>query len=90
MNVDHSQYCHCVCTDIEVIMDAINDARAIHIQYLPREKPCIMCNTFDGTCDNCKWIKDCIVCGEAWPCDTIQALDYEDLLPELRMGENNG
>jgi hypothetical protein len=73
---DHSKHCHCVCTDLYDLQAAIETARAIHLQPEPRDK-CIMCGATDGSCDNCKWVKNCIVCNEEWPCDTFIALDYQ-------------
>ena len=72
---DHSNHCHCVCTDLFDLQAAIEEARAIHLKPEPRDK-CLMCGTTEGKCDNCKYIHDCIVCGEVWPCDTFIALDY--------------
>jgi hypothetical protein len=77
MTQEHSNYCHCVCTDLIDLQSAIEMARAIHIKHEPNDKPCLVCDTVDGSCDNCRWIKDCVVCAEAWPCDTFIALDYE-------------
>jgi len=76
MSHDHSKYCHCVCTDLIDLQSAIEMARAIHIQYQPPTKPCLVCNTVDAACDNCKWNKDCIICGEVWPCETFKILDH--------------
>jgi hypothetical protein len=79
MTQEHSKYCHCVCQDLFEYQAAIEMARAIHIKYTPNEKPCLICDRLDGACDNCRWIKDCVVCGELWPCDTFIALDLERL-----------
>lgn len=79
MNPKHSDHCHCVCTDLEAIKASVEMARAIHIKFEPREKPCLVCNQTDGTCANCRWIRDCVACGELWPCDTFKALDWESL-----------
>ena len=76
MNPKHSQHCHCVCTDLADLQAAIEQARAIHLQPEPKTN-CIMCGTTTGSCDNCKWVKNCIVCAEQWPCDTFIALDLE-------------
>ena len=72
---DHSKHCHCVCTDLFDLQAAIEQARAIHLKPEPRDE-CIMCKTNTGSCDNCKWVHNCIVCNEPWPCDTFIALDY--------------
>ena len=76
MNPKHSQHCHCVCTDLADLQAAIEQARQIHLQPEPKTN-CIMCGTTTGSCDNCKWVKNCIVCAEQWPCDTFIALDLE-------------
>ncbi len=76
-NNEHSKYCHCVCTDLYELQAAIEQARAIHVQHEPRDKPCIACGTNYRACDNCKWLNDCVVCLETWPCDTFIALDLE-------------
>jgi hypothetical protein len=73
---EHSQHCHCVCTDLAELQAAIEQARQIHLQPEPKTN-CIMCGTTTGSCDNCKWVKNCIVCAELWPCDTFIALDLE-------------
>jgi len=75
-NSEHSKYCHCVCTDLSDLQEAIEKARAIHLQPEPRDN-CIMCGTSTGSCNNCKWILNCIICAERWPCDTFRALDIE-------------
>jgi hypothetical protein len=77
MSHDDSQYCHCVCTDLFELQAAIEMARAIHIQHQPPSKDCLICGNKDGNCANCSYLKDCIVCGEDWPCDTFIALDYD-------------
>lgn len=76
MTKEHSQHCHCVCTDLAELQAAIEQAREIHLQPEPKTN-CIMCGTTTGSCDNCKWVKNCIVCAEQWPCDTFIALDLE-------------
>lgn len=76
MTKEHSQHCHCVCTDLADLQAAIEQAREIHLQPEPKTN-CIMCGTTNGSCDNCKWVKNCIVCAEEWPCDTFIALDLE-------------
>jgi len=77
MTQKHSKYCHCVCQDLFEYQAAIEQARAIHIQYTPNDKPCLVCNTTNGSCNNCRWLKDCVACGQKWPCDTFIALDLE-------------
>jgi len=72
---EHSKHCHCVCTDLFDLQEAIEKARAIHTRYTPN-KNCLMCGNTDGSCVNCAYLKDCIVCGDVWPCDTFIALDY--------------
>jgi hypothetical protein len=74
---EHSKHCHCVCTDLFDLQAAIEEARAIHVRHEPViDKDCLVCGTKDRRCDNCKYLNDCIVCGEEWPCDTFIALDY--------------
>jgi hypothetical protein len=77
MNPEHSKHCHCVCTDLFDLQAAIEEARAIHYRKEPRDVNCLVCGTTTENCDNCKYLKDCIVCGEEWPCDTYIALDYQ-------------
>jgi hypothetical protein len=75
-HVEHSKYCHCVCTDLYELQAAIEEARAIHIKLEPRDE-CLLCGKTDGSCDNCKWTKNCVCCDEEWPCDTFIALDLK-------------
>jgi len=77
MNKDHSQHCHCNCNDLFDLQEAIEKALAIHIRPEPKND-CLMCNTNYGGCNNCKWVKNCIVCAELWPCDTFMALDINN------------
>jgi hypothetical protein len=76
MTKEHSNYCHCVCTDLSDLQEAIEQARAIHYRKDASDKDCLVCGTKEENCDNCKFLKDCLVCGEEWPCDTFIALDY--------------
>lgn len=73
---EHSKHCHCVCTDLFDLQAAIEQARAIHYRHEHKQTLCLVCNTLDEDCDNCRYLKDCVVCAEEFPCDTFIALDY--------------
>jgi hypothetical protein len=77
MNDNHSKHCHCVCADLADLQEAIETARAIHNRHEPKNNDCLVCGSKDENCENCRYLKDCIVCAEEWPCDTFIALDYE-------------
>lgn len=70
----HKYHSHCGCYYISDLEEAIEKALAIHIKPEPKAN-CLVCDTTTGSCDNCKWLKDCIVCNELWPCDTYITLD---------------
>lgn len=65
MSLEHSQHCHCVCTDLSPLQEAIERVRALHVK---EEKD------GDAFCTACVHHEE-FNWWQMWPCDTIKALN---------------
>jgi hypothetical protein len=67
MNPEHSQHCHCVCTELSPLQEAIQRVRELHKPFGENDQWCDHCEV--GQNSGYEWAD--------YPCDTIKALDHD-------------